>query len=133
VTVALAALAQALVVKLYRLRRSNLGFRIYSRAFVEENKWRAARYGIDGRLIDFGKRQEVPMRELALELLQFVDDVVDELGSRQALSYVHTILEQGTSADRQLEVYRQTGDLRDVVRWLVEETSASNEGRTQAR
>ena len=133
VTVALAALAQALVVKLYRLRRSNLGFRIYSRAFVEENKWRAARYGIDGNLIDFGKREEVPMRKLALELLEFVDDVVDELGSRHALSYVHTILEQGTSADRQLAVYRQTGDLRAVVRWLVEETSAGLERRPVQR
>jgi carboxylate-amine ligase len=127
VTVALAALAQALVVKLYRLRRSNLGFRIYSRAFVEENKWRAARYGLDGRLIDFGKRQEVPMRELALELLDFVDDVVDELGSRKALSYVHTILSEGTSADRQLEVYKQTGDLRAVVQWLIAETRAGHE------
>ena len=127
VTVALAALAQAIVVKLYRLRRSNLGFRIYSRALVEENKWRAARYGIDGRLIDFGKRQEVPMRELALELLAFVDDVVDELGSRKALDYVHTICREGTSADRQLQVYKQTGDLREVVRWLVEETRSSSQ------
>jgi carboxylate-amine ligase len=127
VTIALAALAQALVVKLYRLRRRNLGFRIYSRALVEENKWRAARYGIDGQLIDFGKRQEVPMRQLANELLEFVDDVVDELGSRNALSYVQTILAEGTSADRQLEVYRQTGDLRAVVRWLIEETRAGHE------
>ena len=127
VTVALAALAQALVVKLYRLRRSNLGFRIYSRALVEENKWRAARYGLDGRLIDFGKRQEVPMRELATELLAFVDDVVDELGSRRALSYLHTILKEGTSADQQLAVYKQTGDLRQVVRWLVAETRAGHE------
>jgi len=127
VTVALAALAQAIVVKLYRLRRSNLGFRIYSRALVEENKWRAARYGIDGRLIDFGKRQEVPMRELAMELLAFVDDVVDELGSRKALDYVHTICREGTSADRQLQVYKQTGDLREVVRWLVEETRSSSQ------
>jgi glutamate---cysteine ligase / carboxylate-amine ligase len=127
VTVALAALAQALVVKLYRLRRSNLGFRIYSRALVEENKWRAARYGLDGRLIDFGKRQEIPMRELAMELLEFVDDVVDELGSRRALSYIHTILTEGTSADRQLEVFRQTGDLRAVVRWLVAQTRAGHE------
>jgi carboxylate-amine ligase len=127
VTVALAALAQALVVKLYRLRRSNLGFRIYSRALVEENKWRAARYGLDGRLIDFGKRQEVPMRKLALELLEFVDDVVDELGSRKALDYVHTILAEGTSADRQLQVYKETGDLRAVVRWLVDETRAGHE------
>jgi carboxylate-amine ligase len=127
VTVALAALAQAIVVKLYRLRRSNLGFRIYPRALVEENKWRAARYGIDGRLIDFGKRQEVPMRELAMELLAFVDDVVDELGSRKALAYVHTICDEGTSADRQLQVYKQTGDLREVVRWLVEETRSSSQ------
>ena len=126
-TIALAALAQALVVKLYRLRRSNLGFRIYPRALVEENKWRAARYGLEGRLIDFGKRAEVPMRDLAVELLDFVDDVVDELGSRQALSYIHTIVAEGTSADRQLEVYKQTGDLRAVVRWLVEETRAGHE------
>jgi glutamate---cysteine ligase / carboxylate-amine ligase len=133
VTVALAALAQALVVKLYRLRRSNLGFRVYSRAFVEENKWRAARYGINGNLIDFGKREEVPMRALALELLEFVDDVVDELGSRKALAYVHTILDEGTSADRQLEVYRRTGDLREVVRWLVQETSAGHERRAEQR
>jgi glutamate---cysteine ligase / carboxylate-amine ligase len=127
VTVALAALAQAIVVKLYRLRRSNLGFRIYPRALVEENKWRAARYGIDGRLIDFGKRQEVPMRDLARELVEFVDDVVDELGSRKALQYVETIIAEGTSADRQLQVYKETGDLRAVVRWLVEETRSGHE------
>ena len=126
VTIALAAVAQAIVVKLYRLRSNNLGFRIYARSLVEENKWRAARYGIDGRLIDFGKRTEVPMRDLALELLGFIDDVVDELGSRTAVEYVKTILAEGTSADRQLRVYRETGDLRAVVRWLVEETRAAN-------
>ena len=132
-TIALAALAQAIVVKLYRLRSSNLGFRIYSRALVEENKWRAARYGIHGRLIDFGRRAEVPMRDLALELLEFVDDVVDELGSRKALGYVHTILAEGTSADRQLEVFRRTGDLKPVVQWLVEETRAGHERRAVSR
>jgi len=126
-TIALAALAQAIVVKLCRLRRSNLGFRIYPRALVEENKWRAARYGIEGRLIDFGKRAEVPMRDLAAELLDFVDDVVDELGSRKALQYIHRIIEEGTSADRQLAVFRQTGDLKAVVQWLVEETRSSNQ------
>jgi carboxylate-amine ligase len=126
VTVTLAALAQAIVVKLYRLRNRNLGFRIYARSLVEENKWRAARYGIDGQLIDFGRRKEVPMRDLALELLEFVDDVVDELGSRSTVQYVRTILAEGTSADRQLQVYRETGDLRAVVRWLVEETRAAN-------
>ena len=61
------------------------GFRLYRRALIEENKWRAARWGLDGKLIDFGKRAEVPMRDLALELLEFVDDVVDELGSRAAV------------------------------------------------
>jgi carboxylate-amine ligase len=126
-TIALAALAQAIVVKLYRLRRSNLGFRIYPRALVEENKWRAARYGLDGNLIDFGRRAEVPMRELAGELLEFVDDVVDELGSRHALQYVHQIVAEGTSADRQLAVFRETGDLKAVVQWLVDETRASSQ------
>ena len=89
-SIAIAALAQAIIVKLYRLREKNLGFRRYHRALIEENKWRAARWGIDGKLIDFGKRQEVPMRELALELLEFVDDVVDDLGSRREVEYVRT-------------------------------------------
>src|SRR5262245_21928641 len=121
-SIAIAAVAQAIVVKLYRLRRRNLGFRVYRRALIEENKWRAARWGLDGKLIDFGKRQEVPMRELAIELLEFVDDVVDELGSRREVEYVRTILADGTSAERQLQVYRETGDLRSVVQWLVHET-----------
>jgi carboxylate-amine ligase len=120
--VALAALAQALVVKLYRLRRSNLGFRIYPRSLVEENKWRAMRHGIDGKLIDFGRQAEVPMRDLTLELLEFVDDVVDDLGSRDAVNHVHQILADGSGADRQLKVYRQTGDMRRVVEFLIHET-----------
>ncbi len=121
-TIALAAIAQAIVVKLYRLRRSNLGFRIYPSAWIEENKWRAARWGIDGRLIDFGARKEIPMRELTRELLEFVDDVVDELGSRREVDYIKTIADEGTSADRQLKVFQETNDLRAVVRWLVDES-----------
>ncbi len=126
-SIAIAAVAQAIVVKLYRLRRSNLGFRVYRRALIEENKWRAARWGIDGKLIDFGKRQEVSMRELALELLEFVDDVVDELGSRREVDYVRLILAEGTSAERQLHVFRETGDLKAVVRSLVDDTRQSVE------
>jgi carboxylate-amine ligase len=125
--VMLGALVQAIVVKLHRLRGRNLGFRIYRRALIEENKWRAARYGIDGKLIDFGARTEVPMRQLALELLDFVDDVVDELGSRKEVEYVHTVLREGTSADRQLEVFRRTNDLRAVVQHIVSETRAGVE------
>jgi carboxylate-amine ligase len=127
----IAALCQAIIVKLHRLYARNLGFRQYRRALIEENKWRAARYGIDGKLIDFGKRQEVPMRQLALELLEFVDDVVDELGSRREVEYVHTVLETGTSADRQLAVYRETHDLRAVVRHVVEETRAAVQAEKQ--
>jgi carboxylate-amine ligase len=121
-TIAIAALAQAIIVKLARLRERNLGFRIYHRALIEENKWRAARWGLEGKLIDFGRRREVPMRELAIELLEFIDDVVDELGSRREVEYVRRILAEGTSAERQVRIYRDTGDLRDVVRSVVEET-----------
>src|SRR6266852_5182037 len=122
--VAIAALTQAIVVKLHRLYTRNMGFRMYPRALVEENKWRAARWGIEGNLIDFGKQAEVPMRELALELLEFVDDVVDDLGSRSAVEYIHTILNEGTSAERQLGVYEETKDLRAVVKQIVAETRA---------
>src|SRR5207249_4168047 len=122
--VAIAALAQAIIVKLHRLYTLNQGWRLYRRALIEENKWRAARYGVDGKLIDFGKEAEVDMRRLVPELLALVDDVVDELGSRSAVEYVHTILKEGTSADRQLRVYRETGDPKAVVRHLVAETRA---------
>jgi len=122
-TICLAALIQAIVVKLHRLYLKNQGFRVYRRALIEENKWRAARWGIDGKLVDFGKSEEVPMRDLALELLDFVDEVVDELGSRPAVEYVHTILKDGTSADRQLRVFRETGDLKAVVQHLIRETN----------
>ncbi len=120
--VMLGALVQAIVVKLYRLRIRNQGFRLYRRALIEENKWRAARYGLDGKLIDFGRRAEVPMRDLAVELLEFIDDVVDDLGSRQAVEHVHTVLREGTSADQQLAVFRQTGDLKAVVQHVIRQT-----------
>jgi carboxylate-amine ligase len=122
-TIAIAALAQAVIVKLYKLRRRNLGFRVYHRRLIEENKWRAARWGIDGKLIDFGRRREVPMRDLAVELLEFVDDVVDELESRREVEYIRQILRDGTSADQQLAVYRETGDLKAVVQAIVRQTS----------
>lgn len=121
-TVAFAALFQAVVAKLSRLRSRNLGFRIYQRSLIAENRWRAMRFGIDGNLIDFGKGCEVPMRELGEELLEFVDDVVDDLGSRAAIDTVHHILRHGTGADRQHAVYERTGDLRSVVDFLAEET-----------
>ncbi len=122
-TVALAALVQAICAKLYELRARNLGFRIYRRGLILENKWRASRWGIDGKLIDFGKEVEVPFRDLAGELLEFVDDVVDELGSRREIESINWILRHGTGADRQLARYAETGDLRKVVDYICEETA----------
>lgn len=121
-TLAIAALFQAITAKLYKLIKLNLGFRLYRRALIQENKWRAIRYGLDGRLIDFGKQIEVPVRDLIHELIEFVDDVVDELGSRDEINHIYDILERGTSADQQLKIYRETGDLKQVVDFLMEET-----------
>jgi carboxylate-amine ligase len=99
-------------------------FRVYPTALIEENKWRAVRYGLDGRLVDLGKDQEQPARALVRELLEwFVDDVLDELGSRREVEYAFTILDQGTSADRQIARFRETGDLKAVVDSLVSETA----------
>ena len=121
-TIALAALIQATVAKLYKLHAANQGFRLYRRALIMENKWRAARYGLDGKLIDFGKQAEVPARDLVREYLDFVDDVVDELDSREELDYVRRILEMGTGADRQLRVFNETGDLTKVIDYIIQET-----------
>jgi len=121
-TIAIAALVQAIVAKLYKLYSKNLSFRLYHRALLMENKWRAVRYGLDGKLIDFGKQREVPTRQLIHELLYFVDDVVDDLGSRNEINYIHTILENGTGADRQLRVFQETGSLEAVVEYINKET-----------
>jgi glutamate---cysteine ligase / carboxylate-amine ligase len=125
--IAIAALIQATVAKLHKLHEKNQGFRIYHRALIQENKWRAVRYGLDGKLIDFGKQKEVPVRDLICEYLDFVDDVVDDLGSREEIEHIHTILADGTSADRQLKVYEETNDLNAVVDLLVAETMLSVE------
>lgn len=121
-TICLAALMQALVAKMHKLLKQNLSFRPYRKVLINENKWRAARYGIQGKLIDFGKQEEVPYRDLCGELLDFVDDVLDELGSRKEVEYIKEILDHGTGADRQLSVFEQTGDLKKVVDYIVEET-----------
>lgn len=117
-TIAIAALFQAVCARIYMLRSKNLNFIQYSRALLNENKWRASRYGIDGYLIDFGKEEEVNTRALIYELLNFVDPVVDQLGSRHRIDYVHKILEQGTGADRQIAVYEQTKNLSEVAKYV---------------
>jgi len=122
--VCIGAIFQAIIAKLWKLRRDNLSFRQYPAVFIEENKWRAQRYGLDGKLIDLGKQQELPARDLITEMLQwFLDDVLDELGSRKEVEYAFTILREGTSADRQLASFEQTGDLKAVVDQLIRETA----------
>jgi carboxylate-amine ligase len=121
--ICIAALFQALVYKMWKLRRDNMTFRIYPAALIEENKWRAVRYGLDGRLIDFGKQVELPARDLIREMIEwFIGDVMDELGSRKEIEYAYRILDQGSSADRQLATYQRTGDLKAVVDQLIVET-----------
>ncbi len=123
-TISLAAIMQAVVAKQYKLMQQNLSFRMYQRALINENKWRAARYGITGKLIDFGKQAEVPFADLLEELIAFVDDVVDELNCRKEVEGLRHILQTGTGAERQLAVYQKTGDLKKVVDYIIEETNS---------
>ncbi|MFN3704608.1 MAG: carboxylate-amine ligase [Thermoflexales bacterium] len=121
--VCVAAIFQALCYKLWKMRRDNITFRVYPTELINENKWRAMRYGLDGQLIDLGKQEEKPARELIRELVGwFLDDVLDELGSRKEVEYAYRILEEGSSADRQLATYQTIGDLRAVVDQVISET-----------
>jgi carboxylate-amine ligase len=121
-TICLAAIFQAVTFKLWKLYDRNQGWRMYRRSLINENKWRAARYGLDGKLIDLGKRIEVLTESLLLELVEFVDDVSAELGTTAEIRYIHEMLRRRTGADRQVAVYRDTGDLHAVVRYIIEET-----------
>jgi carboxylate-amine ligase len=117
-TITIATLFQAVCARIYLLRSKNLNFIQYSRALLNENKWRASRYGIDGRMIDFGKEEEVNTRALLYELLDFIDPVIDHLGSRHRLAHIHKILENGTGADRQLKIFEETKNLVSVVDYI---------------
>ncbi|MEP6821304.1 MAG: carboxylate-amine ligase, partial [Chthoniobacterales bacterium] len=121
-TIALAAIIQAIIVKLHRLQRQNLSFRIYRRRLIDENRWRAARYGMDGKLIDFGREREMEARSLLNEMLEFIGPELQELGSQAELEHIHKIMREGNGADRQLEVWARTRDMREVVDHIVRET-----------
>src|SRR5581483_9654422 len=127
-TIALAALMQAIVLKLHKLRRQNVTFRSYPRRLVDENKWRAARYGLDGKLIDFGRKCEMDERELLHEMLDFIATEVEELGSHAEVAHIENIIREGTGADRQLMVWERTQDMKAVVDQIIAET---NEGLAQ--
>lgn len=117
-TITIAALFQAICARIYMLRSKNLNFIQYSRALLNENKWRASRYGLDGQMIDFGKEEEVNTRALIYELLEFLEPVIDHLGSRHRINYVHKILEEGTGADRQLAIFEERKSLTEVAKYI---------------
>ena len=121
-TLAIAALIQAVIVKLHKLLSSNITFRVYRRRLLDENRWRASRYGIEGKLIDFGKEAEVDTRSLLNELLEFVSTEVNELGSGNEMAHIERIMREGTGADRQLAVWEHTQDMKAVVDNIVAET-----------
>lgn len=118
----IAAIMQCIIAKLHKLHEKNQSFRSYRRVLINENKWRAGRWGIEAKLIDFGKEEEVPFAHLINELLEFIDDVVDELGCRNEVNYVYQMIQQGSGADRQLKVFHETNDLKKVVEYIVDET-----------
>jgi carboxylate-amine ligase len=121
-TLAIAALIQAVIAKLFKLLWRNTTFRIYRRRLLDENRWRAARYGIDGKLIDFGREAEVEERSLLNELLEFVASEADELGTHREMAHIERIMREGTGADRQLAAFERTHDMKAVVDHIVAET-----------
>ncbi len=121
-TLAIAALIQAVIAKLYKLFRHNTTFRVYRRRLLDENRWRATRYGIDGKLIDFGRETEVETRSLLNELLEFVSTEVGELGSVREMAHIERIMREGTGADRQLAVWESSYDIKALIDHVVEKT-----------
>ena len=123
-TLALAAFCQALVAKLVQLDKRGVTVPVLARDYIEENKWRAMRYGLDAEVIDFVQHRRLSMREALRELLDFVDDVVDELGSRREMNYLRKLVDdpRGTGADRQIAVYRENDDIQQVLQFLMEQT-----------
>ena len=121
-TLAIAALIQAVIAKLHKLQRQNMSFRIYRRRLLDENRWRAARYGIDGKLIDFGKETEVETRSLLNELLEFIATEANEFGTQNEMAHIERIIREGTGADRQLAAWERTQDMKAVVDHIVAET-----------
>lgn len=121
-TLALAAVIQAIVAKLYKLQAQNLNFRIYRRRLIDENRWRASRYGLNGKMIDFGRECELETRQLLGELLDFISTEVDELGSRAEIAHIEQIMREGTGADRQIAAWEKQHNMHDVVDLIVRET-----------
>jgi len=131
-TVCLAAIYTCVLRMLYRLRRNNQRWRRYPAMLINENRWRAQRYGFDEGLVDFGLGRVVPYADLLEELLAYIAEDAEALDCQAEVEHARTILARGTSAHRQLDIYNTavaggtepTEALRAVVRDLVSETVA---------
>ncbi len=123
-TLAIAALCQALVAKLTWLHKRGMSTYVLPRGFIDENKWRAMRYGLDAEVIDFVQERRLSMRDSIGELLDFVEDVVDDLSDRREIDYLRALLDdpRGTGADRQIAIYKQTGSVDAVIRYLMQQS-----------
>ncbi|HEX6980481.1 MAG TPA: carboxylate-amine ligase [Alphaproteobacteria bacterium] len=131
-TISIAALFQCILGMLWRLRRNNQRWRIYPNMLVNENRWRAQRYGFDQGLVDFGKGEVVPYAQLLDEIIELTAPEAARFGCEAEVARARDILRRGTSAHRQLEVYRhalgkgatKAAALNAVIDWLIEETVA---------
>jgi len=130
-TLSIAALFRCLLRMLWRLKRENQRWRLYSRMLIDENRWRAQRYGFDQGLVDFGKGEIVPYAELLDEILALIDQDARHFGCLEEVGHTREILARGTSAHRQLAMFdralaegasRQDA-LAAVVDWLIGETA----------
>ena len=128
---AVAAMYQSLLFMLYELRVHNQRWRLYSRMLLSENTWRAQRYGVQESLIDFGRSSLVPYDQLMEEMIELVMPGAEELGCVDEILHVRTLIQRGTSADRQLTIFEDATSsgasdeeaLVSVVDWLIKETA----------
>ena len=104
------------------LKTNNQTWRPYRGSLINENKWRAMKSGVHSHLIDFSKQKEISFKDLFYEMMEFIEDVVDPLGSRKQIDYLETMISSGSSADRQLNKYENNNNLNDVVDSLISET-----------
>jgi carboxylate-amine ligase len=128
--IAVAAIYRCLLRMLWRLRRSNQRWRRYAAMLINENRWRAQRYGIDQGLVDFGKGEIVPYAHLLEEILELIAEDAEHFGCTAAVAHARGILTSGTSAHQQTRIFREALEagveredaLKLVVDWLIEET-----------
>ncbi len=128
--IGIACLFQCLLRMLYRLRRNNQRWRTYRTMLIDENRWRAQRYGLDAGLVDFGKGTLVNFKDLLEELIEMLKDDAEALNCTEELHSLRDILARGTSSHRQIKVFNQAkedgaNDLeacQAVTHWLKSET-----------